>query len=160
VGESACLFFIDLDRFKSVNDTLGHAAGDELIRQVADRLVATVRRQDTVARLGGDEFAVLLPGLSDPESIENMARRAIGTLNAPFTIDGHDVCTSASIGIAVTPAHGETYDDLLGKADRAMYRSKSTGRNTFHVFTDDIGHPPFDRVVPSGDGPKTGARLS
>ena len=160
VGESMCVFLIDLDRFKSVNDTLGHAAGDELIRQVADRLVATVRRQDTVARLGGDEFAVLLPGLSDPESIENMARRAIGTLNAPFTIDGHDVCTSASIGIAVTPAHGETYDDLLGKADRAMYRSKSTGRNTFHVFTDDIGHPPFDRVVPSGDGPKTGARLS
>jgi diguanylate cyclase (GGDEF)-like protein len=133
-GESISMFFIDLDRFKQVNDTLGHAAGDDLIQQVAQRLCDTVRRQDTVARLGGDEFAVLLPGLSDPAAIDQLARRALDALGAPYLIAGQEVYTSGSIGIATTPQHGETYDELLSNADAAMYRSKGLGRNTFQTF--------------------------
>ena len=136
-GESICMFFIDLDRFKQVNDTLGHAAGDDLIQQVASRLCETVRRQDTVARLGGDEFAVLLPGLSDPNAIDHLARRALESLGAPYLIAGQEVYTSASIGVAVTPQHGETYDELLSNADAAMYRSKGLGRNTYQMFGGD-----------------------
>jgi diguanylate cyclase (GGDEF)-like protein len=137
VGESACLFFIDLDRFKEVNDTLGHAAGDALIREVGTRLVENVRRQDTVARLGGDEFAVLLPGLSDLPSITQLARRCLAALDAPFPILGREVRTSGSIGIAMAPEDGRTYEELLTMADQAMYRSKSLGRNTFTRYADD-----------------------
>jgi diguanylate cyclase (GGDEF)-like protein len=133
-GEPVCMFFVDLDRFKQVNDTLGHAAGDELIQQVAKRLCDTVRRQDTVARLGGDEFAVLLPGLSDPAAIEQLAKRVLDALNRPYRIAGQEVYTSASIGVAIAPLHGETYDELLTNADAAMYRSKGLGRNTYQVF--------------------------
>ncbi len=133
-GEAVSMFFVDLDRFKQVNDTLGHAAGDDLIQQVAKRLCETVRRQDTVARLGGDEFAVLLPGLSDPAAIEQLAHRALDMLNRPYLIEGQEVHTSASIGVATAPIHGATYDELLSNADAAMYRSKGLGRNTFQVF--------------------------
>ncbi len=136
VGESACLFFVDLDRFKTVNDTMGHTAGDELIRQVASRLVDTVRRQDTVARLGGDEFAVLLPGLSDPGPVEQLARRCLEAISAPYDILGREVRTSGSIGIATTPDQGQSYGELLTKADEAMYRSKAKGRNTFAMYSD------------------------
>jgi diguanylate cyclase (GGDEF)-like protein len=131
VGESSCLFFIDLDRFKSVNDSFGHAAGDELIRQVGERLNSTVRHQDTVARLGGDEFAVLLPGLADPVAIDQLARRCLELLNTPYQIYQHEVHSSASIGIALAPEDGHTYEELMVLADQAMYRSKAVGRNTF-----------------------------
>ena len=141
-GESVCMFFVDLDRFKHVNDTLGHAAGDELIQEVARRLCETVRRQDTVARLGGDEFAVLLPGLGDPVAIDQLARRALESLNRPYLIAGQEVHTSASIGVAVAPLHGETYDELLSNADAAMYRSKGLGRNTFQMFDADEAEAP------------------
>ncbi len=133
-GEGVCIFFVDLDRFKMINDGLGHAAGDELIRLVAARLSETVRRQDTVARLGADEFAVLLPGLSDTGSIEHLARRSLEALSAPYTIHGREVRSSASIGVAFTPDHGDSFDQLLNRADEAMYRSKTLGRNRFHVF--------------------------
>lgn len=133
-GDPVCMFFIDLDRFKQVNDTLGHAAGDDLIQQVAARLSDTVRRQDTVARLGGDEFAVLLPGISDPAAVDQLARRALDTLHRPYLIAGQEVFTSASIGVAIAPMHGQTYDELLSNADAAMYRSKGLGRNTFQMF--------------------------
>ena len=143
VGEGVCMFFVDLDRFKNVNDTYGHAAGDELIRQVAERLCATVRRQDTVARLGGDEFAVLLPGLTDRNAVEHLARRSLEALHAPYQIGERDVRASASIGIALTPDHGDTFDELLSRADEAMYRSKRKGRDTFQLF---------DESEPSGPG--------
>jgi len=141
VGESACLFFVDLDRFKVVNDTMGHAAGDELIRQVGARLVDTVRRQDTVARLGGDEFAVLLPGLSDPGAIDQLALRCLAAVGAPFQVFGRDVRTSASIGVALAPEDGQSCEQLLGMADQAMYRSKALGRNTFTQYAAPTGPP-------------------
>jgi diguanylate cyclase (GGDEF)-like protein len=133
-GESTCLFFVDLDRFKSVNDTLGHGAGDELVQQVARRLVETVRRQDTVARLGGDEFAVLLPGLSDPDALSQLARRALEALEQPYVVAGRELQITGSIGAAIAPLHGESYHELMMNADAAMYRSKAQGRNTFRVF--------------------------
>lgn len=144
VGESTCFFFVDLDRFKKVNDTLGHAVGDELIRQVALRLADTVRKQDTVARLGGDEFAVLLPGMADPGAIEHLARRCLDAISAPYEILNRSVHTSASIGIATSPDHGQSYGELLTKADEAMYRSKAMGRNTFAFYSD---------VTDKSDGP-------
>jgi diguanylate cyclase (GGDEF)-like protein len=135
VGEPVCMFFVDLDHFKTVNDTLGHAAGDDLIQQVSERLVDTVRRQDTVARVGGDEFAILLPGLSDQLSIDQLAQLSLKAMNTPFTIFGQEVETSASIGIAMAPDHGDSYDLLLSRADEAMYRAKSRGRNVFQMYS-------------------------
>ncbi len=136
VGEPVCMFFVDLDNFKTVNDTYGHATGDELIQQVAQRLLDTVRSQDTVARVGGDEFAILLPGLVDQLSINQLAERTLDAMHTPFPIFGDEVSTSASVGIAIAPEHGDTYDDLLNRADEAMYRAKDHGRDAFEMFRD------------------------
>ncbi len=134
VGEPVCMFFVDLDNFKTVNDTFGHATGDDLIQQVALRLVETVRSQDTVARVGGDEFAILLPGLADQLSINLLAERMLEGIHTPFLVFGEEVTTSASIGIAIAPEHGDSYDDLLNRADEAMYRAKDLGRNAFEMY--------------------------
>ncbi len=134
VGEPVCMFFVDLDNFKRVNDTFGHATGDELIQQVAERLLETVRSQDTVARVGGDEFAILLPGLADQLSINLLAERTLEAIHTPFVVFGEEVMTSASIGIAIAPEHGDSYDDLLNRADEAMYRAKDLGRDAFEMF--------------------------
>jgi diguanylate cyclase (GGDEF)-like protein len=133
-GHPVAICFVDLDRFKQVNDTFGHAVGDELIVQVARRLESTVRAQDTVARLGGDELAVLLPGLGERTTLEQLAHRMLEVLTAPYRIGDRDVRTSASIGVAVAPEHGRTYDELLSAADAAMYRAKGLGRNTFQLW--------------------------
>jgi len=143
VGEPVCMFFVDLDNFKMVNDTYGHATGDVLIQQVAQRLLDTVRSQDTVARVGGDEFAILLPGLVDQQSINQLAQRTLEAMHTPFPIFGEEVSTSASVGIAIAPEHGDTYDDLLNRADEAMYRAKDHGRDAFEMFrhSPDPVHP-------------------
>ncbi len=138
VGERSSVFFVDLDRFKKVNDTLGHAAGDQLLQLVSQRLRDAVRRQDTVARLGGDEFAILLPGLADPVDVRLLAAQMIDALHEPYDLDGAEVFTSASIGISVYPQNGETYDDLLSHADEAMYRAKSVGRNNYQVYDESV----------------------
>lgn len=124
------LAYIDLDHFKPINDLLGHALGDRLLVAVAERLRAAVRRTDIVARLGGDEFAVLQTGLRDPDAGE-AARKLLHTVGQPFVLDGKMVSVTASIGIAIYPLDGDLPQELLNKADSAMYRAKSQGRNRY-----------------------------
>ncbi|HUS61721.1 MAG TPA: GGDEF domain-containing protein, partial [Acidimicrobiales bacterium] len=123
---SCALLFMDLDRFKEVNDTFGHAAGDELLRSVATRLATCVRDEDTVARLSGDEFVILLPHLASPEHVVEVARRVLDTLSSPVTVGEQRMLLSGSIGVAVYPNDGGTADELLANADAAMYRAKDS----------------------------------
>lgn len=125
------LFFIDLDRFKEINDTLGHAAGDELLRQVAERLEASVRASDSVARLAGDEFVALIESVPDAAALTTLARKMLKQLSAPFALKGGTESISASIGIARYPADGQTPEALMQAADRAMYAAKHAGRNRY-----------------------------
>ena len=125
----------NLDRFKRVNDSLGHAAGDELLRKVAKRLTSSVRRSDTVIRMGGDEFAILFAGCTSSE-IEEMAGRIVDVMARPFIVHGHQVIIGASLGLAAL-APGETEAaEMLRRADVALYRSKNAGRGCFTWFED------------------------
>ena len=137
------VMFIDLDRFKLVNDTLGHVKGDELLQQAAGRLKECLRKGDTLARQGGDEFTIVLPELRDRDDARMVADKFLEVLQEPFDLDGHAVHISASIGIAVYPAHGESIDELLRHADIAMYQIKGQGKNG-HAFYDpamqDVSH--------------------
>ena len=129
------LLFIDLDRFKTINDTLGHDFGDELIKQVAVRIRESVRETDIVSRLGGDEFTVLLPKMTDEIHASIVAKGILARLSTPFRIFGHEVYSSASIGITICPQDGDDANTLLKNADMAMYEAKEQGRNTFRFFT-------------------------
>lgn len=128
------LLFIDLDRFKNINDSLGHDAGDELLVAIARRLEGCVRLVDTVARLGGDEFVVLLDESREPDGATRVASRIIEELGRAFRIDGHELFTGASIGIALSDAHYQSPGELLRDADTAMYRAKAEGRGRFVIF--------------------------
>lgn len=134
LGESVALLCLDLDRFKPVNDTYGHAAGDELLRQVAKRLRECVRGVDVVARLGGDEFAVLQRHAVQPEGSTRLARRIIDVMSQPFEVDGHVVHVGTSVGVAVAPGDGQDSESLLRHADLALYRAKSDGRGQLVHF--------------------------
>ncbi len=129
------VLFLDLDRFKKVNDTLGHNAGDKLLQQAARRLTDCVRETDTVARLGGDEFTVILPDLHNTHNTELVGRKMLQCLAEPFVIDGAEMLVTGSLGITVFPDDGEDAETLLKNADTAMYKSKEDGRNTFRFFT-------------------------
>lgn len=129
------LLFIDLDRFKNVNDTLGHACGDLLLQEAAARLNALVRRSDTVARLGGDEFTVILSELTDFTQIEHLVEKLLKSLSAPYDLEKNVAFVSASIGITIFPNDGANVDDLLKNADTAMYKAKENGRNLSQFFT-------------------------
>ncbi|WP_426400706.1 putative bifunctional diguanylate cyclase/phosphodiesterase [Ralstonia sp. R-29] len=131
------VMFLDLDRFKNVNDTLGHQFGDMLLREVAARLQACAREADTVARLGGDEFVVMLEAL-DSIGTRRVAERILSALSAPFYIEGQELYLGVSIGIAVAPHDGDDPNTLLRKADAAMYLAKERGRNNFQTFTSDL----------------------
>ncbi len=128
------LMFLDLDRFKVVNDTLGHAVGDRLLIEVAVRLKGCLREDDTLARLGGDEFTLLLPHISHRENAIRAADKIIQAFAAPFQIDGHELHVPMSIGIALYPEHGDSMDVLIKNADIAMYDSKAKGRNQFQIY--------------------------
>ncbi len=134
-GTGCAVLLLDLDRFKSINDTLGHHAGDLLLKQVAQRLLTCVRETDTVARLGGDEFVVILTRLKTVPAAEAIAENILRELSQPCEILEHRLATGASIGIAMYPNDGGEAGELLQKADLAMYRAKSTGRNRYRVFS-------------------------
>jgi len=132
---SYAVLMLDLDRFKNVNDSLGHAAGDALLRLVALRLRSTLRESDVLARLGGDEFAVILAGGADQRMLSiDLARRISKLIAEPFQLLGHRAEIGTSIGIALAPEHGLNQEQLLKKADLALYRSKSAGRNCYTVY--------------------------
>jgi diguanylate cyclase (GGDEF)-like protein len=128
-GPRASVFYIDLDHFKDVNDTLGHPIGDELIRAVTLRLSRTLRGDDLVARLGGDEFAVITSETADHARLQNVAERIIAALSAPYTVNDHTIVIGASIGIAVIDERAEGAADIMRYADMALYRAKNEGRN-------------------------------
>jgi diguanylate cyclase (GGDEF)-like protein len=130
----AAVMFLDLDNFKTVNDSLGHAAGDQLLCMVSERLMGCVRESDTVARLGGDEFLLLLGEIHSEEAITTAATKVMQQLGRAFEINGLDVVATASLGIAVYPRDGTDMDLLLKNADLAMYRAKDAGRNAFRFF--------------------------
>jgi diguanylate cyclase (GGDEF)-like protein len=138
-GEKIALLMLDLDRFKSVNDTYGHAVGDELVRQVGVRLKELLREADTVARIGGDEFTILQSGPVDSEDVKRLCDRIIAALHAPFEIAGHQVEVGASIGAALVSSAAETSAEILRKADHLMYRAKSGGRGCYRIWSDKQG---------------------
>ncbi len=132
--QQCAVLFLDLDRFKIINDTLGHAVGDQLLQEAARRLRSCVREIDTVARLGGDEFAIVLVNLHAPGDAEQVAAKILANLAKPVLIDTHELFITTSIGISVFPLHGEDADLLIKRADVAMYQAKSLGRNNFQLY--------------------------
>jgi len=133
-GEQFAVLCLDLDRFKAVNDTLGHPVGDELLRAVTARLRSLVRETDTVVRLGGDEFAIVQTMVDQPSAATALAKRLIAGVSEPYVIEGHQVVIGTSIGIAVAPEDGTSADTLLKSADLALYRAKADGRGTWSFF--------------------------
>lgn len=134
-GRSGAILFLDLDRFKEINDVFGHSVGDEILAQASKRIVAEVRERDTVARLGGDEFVVVLPNVRKTSIVRATAERLLGMLSEAFTVSGNDHYLSASIGIAIFPDDGATVETLLKNADAAMYRAKDAGRSRYEFFS-------------------------
>jgi diguanylate cyclase (GGDEF)-like protein len=133
-GEQLAMLYIDIDEFKSVNDSLGHPVGDELLKAVASRLQSCVRDTDFVARLGGDEFAIVQTGIGQPSDVMELVRRIYQAIREPYECLGHHVTTDASIGIALAPHDGTDLDQLLKSADLAMYGAKADGRRTYRFF--------------------------
>jgi diguanylate cyclase (GGDEF)-like protein len=139
LGKGGALLFLDLDYFKTINDTLGHNVGDVLLQQVAKRLVESVRESDTVARLGGDEFVVMIENLNTDDQpavkeVEMITKLILTNLNQPYQLEGVDYICTPSIGVALYGEHGDSVDDLLKHADVAMYHAKKTGRNRVSIF--------------------------
>ena len=132
-SSSLGLLYIDLDEFKPINDSLGHAAGDALLREVAGRLRVCVRRTDVVGRMGGDEFIVLLDSLKHDEDASIVAAKTLEALVEPFFHEGRAMRVTASIGVAIFPADGDDPDAFIAAADRAMYRAKNGGKNRYTV---------------------------
>ena len=132
-GSRVALVFVDLDHFKSINDSLGHSAGDDYLQQVAQRLHAAVRRADMVARQGGDEFVIGLTDVGDTASVAKVAQTVVSCFDTPFDLQGSRVAGSCSVGVAIYPDDGQDYETLLRQADAAMYRAKAGGRNGYRL---------------------------
>ena len=141
------VLFVDLDRFKQINDSLGHPVGDRVLEGVAERFKHCVRESDSLARIGGDEFVLMLPDVESPEDAAVVALKCIGALAAPFRIDDHELQVTPSIGIALCPQDGESLDALIKAAETAMYAAKEAGRATYRFFTGDMNARIFARML-------------
>jgi diguanylate cyclase (GGDEF)-like protein len=139
--------FLDLDRFKQINDTLGHEAGDQLLQEVAIRLRGYMRESDTIARLGGDEFVVLLPVLDDPKYAATVAQKILSVVGQPFTFIGHEFRITASIGISTYPQDGRDEQTLTKNADVAMYQAKAEGKNNFQFYSEKLNANSLERLT-------------
>lgn len=140
------VMFLDLDHFKHINDSLGHALGDELLREVSGRLSNRVRKGDTVARLGGDEFVVVMEQIEGPDDVDALAQELMAALRNPFNIQGHRLFVDSSIGISIFPQDGEIGEELLKNADAAMYQSKEDGRNNYSFYDSRLTESSMERV--------------
>ncbi len=141
------IMFLDLDRFKTINETLGLGAGDELLRTAASSLAAILREEDTVARLGGDEFLFLLPEIDDVEDAARVARKILTVLDAPFSVHGHELHLTASVGIAMFPHDGDDAETLIRNADTALYRAKEQGGNRYQLYAPAMNAIAYKRLV-------------
>ena len=140
------IMFLDLDRFKFINDTLGHAAGDELLKETAIRLKKIVREDDMVVRMGGDEFVLLFPEVSREENISKLAQKVLNAFKDSFMINGHEIFISTSIGISLYPYDGEDLNQLIKNADTAMYRAKELGRDNYQFYTESMNARALERL--------------
>ncbi len=146
-GKQLAVLFMDLDRFKNINDSMGHDSGDRLLCQVSERLISCTREGDTVARLGGDEFVVLLPGLATPQQAVRLATEMMSLLKEPFLLDSLESYIGVSIGVSIFPDDGSLATELLKKADMAMYRAKATGRGRIVFFEESMNVAQQERTV-------------
>jgi diguanylate cyclase (GGDEF)-like protein/PAS domain S-box-containing protein len=145
-NQRLAVLFLDLDRFKVINDSLGHSVGDELLRQVAERIQEYVREGDTVARLGGDEFTLLVPGISAEEDAAKIARKICEAIHDPFWIDGRELFVTTSVGVSVYPSDGHDGETLVRNADSAMYRAKEQGRDNYQLYTPAMNAKAVERL--------------
>lgn len=146
-NHTLALLFIDLDHFKKINDTLGHDAGDKMLKDVASRLVECVRDSDTVARMGGDEFMIILPKITKAQDAAVIAQRVIESFDSPFTLNGHDCMIGASIGISQYPTDGDDYESLVKNADIAMYKAKEIGGKNYQFYNPAMNMAAFQQLV-------------
>ena len=146
-GSTAAVLFLDLDRFKIINDTLGHDAGDTVLRQIANHLRACVRGTDTLARVGGDEFTLLVEQSLEAQELSAIAQKLLTAMSRPLTVNGNEYQLSGSIGIAMYPKDGGDGASLLKNADIAMYRAKSSGRNTYQFYSTEINEHSVERLT-------------
>lgn len=147
VQHKVVLLFLDLDNFKAINDTLGHDAGDEVLKQTAQRIRMLLRESDTPARTGGDEFTVMLEGLKETGHAEIIARKLVEMFTQPFVFEGREIFASASIGISVYPDDGKTLDQIMKYADMAMYQTKECGRNNYRFFSQEMCRVSEEQVL-------------
>lgn len=150
-GEMLAVMFLDLDRFKIINDTLGHAIGDQLLQQVAQRITHCLRKSATFARWGGDEFTLILPNIRSARDAAKVAKQIIKTLKDPFNCSGQEFHVTTSIGIALAPYDGEDTETLLKNADAAMYRAKQQGKNNFQLYAPDMNTQALEQLVLAND---------
>ncbi len=145
------VMFLDLDRFKIINDTMGHVFGDKLLKAVAERMRACIREGDTVSRLGGDEFTFIIPDIVQPQDVVLIAQKILNAMSRSFQVEGRDIHVTPSIGIALYPSDADDADSLIKKADTAMYHAKEQGKNTFKFYREDMNVSNFERLTLEND---------